>query len=250
MSGLSRCLAGAFAISLGLGVAQASDLDDVSKAFDGLASNVEYPDDYIQSVSNAASTALSGHLDIREHTVVVVDRSPAKQALFVFYVQPDDGWETLYSGHVSTGKPGRKEHFKTPTGVFVLDGSIMDYRAQGTFNENHIRGIGLKGSRVWDFGWQETDDWRTPGAKMKIRMEMHATDPANLEHRIGRADSEGCIRIHADLNKVLDKYGILDREPNQLAQNGSAGWKQVLGKEHKYSDISGDTLVIVDTSQR
>ena len=78
---------------------------------------------------------------------------------------------------VSTGKPGRLQHFKTPVGVLLNDGSEIGYRAQGTFNQNHIRGLGVKGMRVWDFGWHTTDDWRTPGATMAVRVEMHATDP-------------------------------------------------------------------------
>ena len=29
----------------------------------------------------------------------------------------------------------------------------MDFRAEGTFNDNGIRGYGRKGMRVFDFGW-------------------------------------------------------------------------------------------------
>ena len=116
--------------------------------------------------------------------LTVVDRAKSRQTISV-YLRDGDDWDLLYYGHVSTGKPGRREHFVTPTGVFVIDGSILDYRALGTYNENHIRGVGLKGMRVWDFGWQDTQDWRTPDHTVKIRMEMHATDPDNLEQRIG-----------------------------------------------------------------
>lgn len=178
------------------------------------------------------------------HLMVIVDRGP-QQLLMVVYPQADGGWRLIASSHISTGKPGRREHFKTPTGVFTLDGSILDYRAQGTFNENHIRGIGLKGSRVWDFGWQTTTDWRTNTDTMQIRMEMHATDPV-LTRYFGHPASEGCIRIPAEMNRLIDRYGVLDEHPNESAMSGSASWKQVLGKDHHYINQAGDTMVIVD----
>jgi hypothetical protein len=52
--------------------------------------------------------------------------------------------------------------FPTPVGLFLHTADILDYRALGTFNENHIRGLGLKGMRVWDFGWQTAEKgWNT-----------------------------------------------------------------------------------------
>lgn len=245
----------AFACALGLGgqgVAQAvttSEEDDLAAAFAIPSNSAESADDgYVESVLNKVAGDLSTCASCKsDGLIVVVDRS-VKQTIMVVRREAEAQWGLLYFGHVSTGKPGRKEHFVTPTGVFPLDGHILDYRAEGTYNENHIRGIGLKGSRVWDFGWQDTQDWRTSGHSIKIRMEMHATDPANLEHRIGRADSEGCIRIHADLNRVLDLYGVLDAAPNQMAQEGDAAWKQLLGRDHRYIEAAGNTLVVVDTS--
>ena len=178
---------------------------------------------------------------------LIVDRSISSQTMDLMYAQNNE-WYYITSTHVSTGKPGRKEHFKTPTGVFIYNGDIMGYRALGTYNQNHIRGIGLKNSRVWDFGWQSTEDWKTPGATTQIRMEMHATDPANLEHRIGRPDSEGCIRIHADVNKLLDEYGILDHDTNMDAQSGDNGWASLLGSHHHFLNSAGNTLIIIDSS--
>ena len=143
----------------------------------------------------------------RLQTILVVDRSPKVQRLWVTVASSSSPYlEVLGSVHVSTGKPGRKEHFRTPVGVFVDNAGILGYRAQGTYNEFHIRGIGVKGMRVWDFGWQTTDDWRTPNAIMAVRMEMHATDPAVLEPRLGRWDSEGCIRIPTRFNSFLDPH--------------------------------------------
>ncbi len=233
--------------------AQAQDVSpsgsSAIEALSGLSSWADLPDDYVSKVTDRAAAMVSGLSDIGGHLLTVVDRSKS-QAIIIYMVSPDrENWSVAYQGHVSTGKPGRREHFLTPVGVFEIDGSILDYRAEGTFNDNHIRGIGLKGSRVWDMGWQETEDWRHPGATARIRMEMHATDPANLEKRIGRPDSEGCIRIHADLNAVMDTYGVLDAAPGQMAQNGDARWQYVLGKSHVFTPEAGRYLVILDMGQ-
>jgi hypothetical protein len=65
------------------------------------------------------------------------------------------------SRKVSTGQAGRRGYFITPIGAFQHTDDILDYRALGTFNENHIRGLGMKGTRVWDLGWQTAErGWR------------------------------------------------------------------------------------------
>ncbi len=180
--------------------------------------------------------------------VLVVDRSPKVQRLWVTVAAPGSTTlEPLGSVHVSTGKPGRKEHFRTPVGVFIDDAGILGYRAQGTYNENHIRGIGLRGMRVWDFGWQTTDDWRTPHALMAVRMEMHATDPAVLEPRLGRWDSEGCIRIPTSFNSFLDGTGLIDAKERQAARDDRRF--AALLKHTTPSPLAGQTLVVVDTSE-
>lgn len=224
-----------------------TDIDIVNQSIDDSKTFLDLSDTLIDKEFDAAQYMLaSKNIElVPGHFFVIVDRG-VNQLLMIIYPHSKDEWELIASSHVSTGKPGRKEHFKTPTGVFQLDGSILDYRAEGTFNQNHIRGIGLKGSRVWDFGWQTTEDWRTQTDTMKIRMEMHATDPANLEYRIGRADSEGCIRIPSKINKLLDINGILDQHPNDLVQEGDRAWKALLGKNHKYLQSAGDTVIIVD----
>lgn len=207
-------------------------------------------DEVIQSEFDLASKELSnkGFVAKAGETFIIVDRGK-KQLIMIVYADTEDDWELLKASHVSTGKGGRKEHFITPTGVFEVTPNILGYRALGTFNKNHIRGNGLKGYRVYDLGWQSTDDWRTKGHKIDIRMELHATDPANLEKRIGRADSEGCIRVPSSMNKLIDIYGILDKQTNEKAMNGSLAWKQLLGKDHKYSSIAGDKIVVIDSDK-
>jgi hypothetical protein len=154
----------------------------------------------------------------RPQTLLVVDRAPSVQRLWVVVATPDGSpWSVIGTVRVSTGKPGRKEHFKTPVGVFVNTPNILGYRALGTRNKYGIRGIGQKGMRVWDFGWQTTEDWRTPGAVASVRLEMHATDPTFLEGRLGRPDSEACIRVPDRFNQFLDRFGLIDAQLTALA---------------------------------
>ena len=207
------------------------------------------------SLTRPALTAAHAMMQ-REHVapdplqvVLVVDRSPKVQRLWITVTMPGSKTlESLGSVHVSTGKPGRKEHFRTPVGVFINDTNILGYRAQGTYNENHIRGIGVRGMRVWDFGWQTTDDWRTPRALMAVRMEMHATDPSVLEPRLGRWDSEGCIRIPSRFNSFLDQSGLIDAKQREAAQQARR-FAALLPKHTTPSPLAGQTLVVVDTSE-
>jgi hypothetical protein len=193
--------------------------------------------------------AAADHLFIRQpQLVLIVDRAPQGQLLAMTLARPDGDWRILGARHVSTGKPGRLQHFKTPVGVLLNDGSELGYRAQGTFNQFHIRGLGVKGMRVWDFGWQTSDDWRTPGATMAVRVEMHATDPDVLEERIGRADSEGCIRLPDALNRFLDRRGIIDAAIERLGETDS-GYRSLLSPELDPTPLAGDAVIVVDSSE-
>ena len=200
-------------------------------------------------VALARQMAASDHLFIQQpELVLIVDRAPQAQLLALTLAQPDGDWQILGARHVSTGKPGRLQHFKTPVGVLLNDGSEIGYRAQGTYNQNHIRGLGVKGMRVWDFGWQTTDDWRTPGATMEVRVEMHATDPAVLEQRIGRADSEGCVRLPDTLNRFLDRHGIIDATIIRLGETDS-GYRALLSPYLEPTPLAGDAVIVVDSAE-
>lgn len=153
----------------------------------------------------------SGKTIDHDQAVVVVNRNAHVQEIAVMIAHPNAPWTLIGVSRTSTGQRGRVQHFITPTGVFDHDGSIMDYRALGTKNKYGIRGIGAKGSRVWDFGWQTAQTgWLKKPEMRTMRLELHATDPDYLEQRLGHPASEGCVRIGAGLNKFLDKYGILD----------------------------------------
>ncbi len=147
----------------------------------------------------------------RPQLLVAVDRNPSVQQMRVIFANPDGPWRVIGGGLVSTGRAGRYGYFITPTGVFIHDDSILDYRALGTYNENHIRGLGAKGSRVWDFGWQSARrGWGAADTRGEIRLLLHATDPDVLEPRLGRPDSKGCVRISAAMNAFLDRHAVLD----------------------------------------
>jgi lipoprotein-anchoring transpeptidase ErfK/SrfK len=185
----------------------------------------------------------------RAQLLVAVDRNPHVQALMLIVAQPGGPWMVLGGTHVSTGQPNRRLYYITPTGVFLHTDSILDYRAQGTFNENHIRGLGLKGMRVWDFGWQwARKGWLADGETGQIRLLVHSTDPTYLAYRIGRPASEGCIRVPADMNKFMDRRGVLDVDYEQAAIDEIA-FRAILPRNAKPTPLAGDTLVVVDSSE-
>lgn len=186
----------------------------------------------------------------RAQILTVIDRNSKVQELcFVLAFPKGEGqWVALGGGHVSTGTKNRKLYYITPTGVFFNTTERIGYRALGTKNKNGIRGNGVKGMRVWDFGWQwAKKGWLDKGEKGQIRLEMHATDPAYLESRLGHSASEGCVRISAAMNRFIDYYGLMDVLYNQASAK-DIRFRTVLLKDREPSPIAGAILVIVDSS--
>ncbi len=180
--------------------------------------------------------------------LVVVDRDPAVQELRIILAQPNANWQVIGGSKVSTGQSGRRGYFITPAGVFLHTDGILDYRALGTYNENHIRGLGLRGMRVWDFGWQTAQKgWREEPDPAEIRMQMHATDPEYLEQRLGHPASEGCVRIPATMNRFLDMHGVLDADYERAAQD-DIRFSGILLPEREPTPLAGDALVVVNSS--
>lgn len=176
---------------------------------------------------------------------VVVDRSPLVQAAFIVLRTQAGDWHWIGATAVSTGKVGSFEHFLTPLGVFAHSLDNPDYRAEGTFNKNRIRGYGVRGRRIFDFGWQDATRGWGAGGISTMRLQMHATDPTVLEPRLGRVASEGCIRIPATLNVFLDHHGILDADYLQALSNGAALW--VIKPGQQTIPWPGRYMVIVDS---
>jgi hypothetical protein len=180
--------------------------------------------------------------------VVVVDRNPYVQALLLLWRAGEGSYRLVGAAPVSTGSPGSFDHFETPLGVFDHSPANPDFRAEGTFNDNGIRGYGARGMRVYDFGWQRVPKSWGDGAVIDMRLQMHATDPDVLEQRLGSPQSKGCIRIPASLNAFLDRHGVLDAEYERLAREGRRLW--VLGEQRDVVADPGRYLVVVDSQRQ
>ena len=189
----------------------------------------------------ATHTVLAG-----PQLVAVVDRAPGVQTLALMLAQPGAPWVLIGAVHVSTGQAGRKDYYITPVGVFSHTDAILDFRAQGTYNEHHVRGLGLAGMRVWDFGWQwALKGWHTDGAGGDIRLQMHATDPALLERRLGRPASEGCVRVSSAMNRFMDGHGVLDADIERAAID-DARYRALLRPGRTPSPLAGRLLIVID----
>jgi len=196
-----------------------------------------------------AALNASGRTVANPQLIVVVDRNPLVQQMRIILARPSGSWQSLGGTRVSTGQAGRRNYYLTPIGVFLHTDAILDWRAEGTFNAQHIRGLGLRGMRVWDFGWQRADrGWGMPGGQSDIRLLLHATDPAYLEQRLGRAASKGCVRIPAAMNRFLDRHGILDADYERAAKADNR-YEAVLLPDRTPTPLAGNTLVVVDSSQ-
>ncbi|HAL38742.1 MAG TPA: hypothetical protein DCP03_11775 [Polaromonas sp.] len=179
--------------------------------------------------------------------LVLVDRDPNIQALFLFF-RPTDGESQLVGASpVSTGRPGSLDHFETPLGVFEHSTANPDFRAEGTRNSEGIQSYGVKGMRVYDFGWQQVPKGWGSGTVSTMRLQMHATDPDLLERRLGSAQSKGCIRIPASLNRLIDRYGVLDADYERAQREGSTLW--VLDPQREPVPFPGRYLIVVDSGR-
>jgi hypothetical protein len=200
-----------------------------------------------------AEVAAAGFVIDHPQLLVVVDRNPRVQQLAVLVASPQTEWQVLGGTKVSTGSTGRFDHYITPRGVFHVTTAILGFRAEGTLNENGIRGLGAKGMRVWDFGWQvAAKGWNAgPGKpdRIPIRLMMHATDPDRLEQRIGQPASQGCVRIPSAMNRFLDNHGVLDAEYERAAAT-EIRFRALLPVGRHPSGLAGNTLVVVDSADK
>ena len=189
-----------------------------------------------------------GLASIPPQYVVVVDRNPRVQAAMIFWKSEQGAFHFIGASPASTGQPGRFEHFQTPLGVFDHTLDNLDFRAEGTRNENGILGYGRQGMRVYDFGWiTAPKGWGNRNAS-QMRLQLHSTDPDLLESRLGSAQSKGCIRIPASMNLFIDHYGLLDAHYEEAIAAGQKFW--VLPPLREPTPWSGRYLVIVDTERQ
>jgi len=194
----------------------------------------------------AAELQASGRADFVTQFVVVVDRSPRVQAVMIFLGSTQGGFEFIGASPASTGKPGGFEYFRTPTGVFDHTIDNPDFRALGTKNELGIRGYGVAGMRVFDFGWVPAPKtWAAGNAQ--LRLQLHATDPVLLEPGLGVRRSKGCIRVPATLDRFMDRHGVLDADYERALLEGRHLW--VLRPDRAPTPWSGRYLVVVDSGR-
>ncbi|ANN72159.1 L,D-transpeptidase [Bordetella bronchialis] len=179
--------------------------------------------------------------------VAVVDRDPRVQAIFLYWLLPAGTARLVGASPVSTGRVGEFDHFETPIGVFEHSVSDGDFRAEGTKNENGIRGYGRKGMRIYDFGWQQAVRGWGAGGFGTMRLQVHATDPDLLEPRLGRVHSKGCVRIPSSLNVLLDQFGLIDADYEAAEQAGQHRW--VLSPRRTPAQGAGRYLVILDSER-
>ena len=179
--------------------------------------------------------------------VLLVDRSRNVQAALLFFGSATRGWGLVGAAPVSTGLPGRFEHFLTPLGVFDHSVANPDFRAEGTKNKLGFRGYGRKGMRVYDFGWIDSPRGWGNGAMGVLRLQMHATDPNLAAQHLGTAQSEGCVRIPATLNDFIDMYGLLDDDYARAVAGGQNLW--VLNKKRTPTINPGRYMVVIDTDR-
>lgn len=210
---------------------------------------LELPDEERAGYAKRLAAALSaaGRIDLEAQYVLLVDRSPRVQAIFVYWLSPEGGWSLVGASPVSTGRPGEFDHFYTPLGVFSHTLDNMDFRAEGTQNKLGIRGYGARGMRVYDFGWVMGERGWNGGGPGEMRLQMHATDPTVLEPRLGRWHSKGCIRIPAALDRFIDRHGLIDADYERAVLAGRNLW--VLLPDRTPTPWAGRYLVVVDSER-
>ena len=193
----------------------------------------------------SAALTSSGIAESAQEFVVVVDRNPNVQVLLVYWGTLATGWSLVGASSISTGLPGKYEHFKTPLGVFNHSRENPDFRAEGTKNAFGIRGYGNKGGRIYDFGWVKASRGWGDRHMGELRLQMHSTDADLLEQRLGTAQSEGCVRMPAELNEFIDRHGILDQDYEAVVAVGERPW--VLRTDRMATPWSGRYLVVVES---
>ncbi len=183
----------------------------------------------------------------RPQYLIVVDRDPSMQALFLLFRGADGQLQWVGASPVSSGLPGSVGYFETPLGVFEHSLANPDSRSQGTLDSEGLRVYGEKGLRIYDFGWQQVPKGWGDGAVAPMRLLMHATDPDLLERRLGSAQSEGSIRIPATLDRLIDRYGLLDADYQQAARDGKP--PDVLGPQREPVAFPGRYLIVVESGR-
>lgn len=219
------------------GVSQEELKSEFEKTVGGVVISKEYESALIQKISEALRNAPFDH----PQYTLAVDRNPKVQIAALVFVDKTNGLvKIIGADRTSTGNPTRIGYFETPLGWFANVPANMNYRALGTKNSKGWRGLGAKGSRVWDLGWQATKTRKDE--PYQIRLLVHATDPDFGESRLGRVESKGCVRISGRFNRLLDQYGVLD----DAFERDKRG-ERVLLRNRLPVENAGRYLLVVET---
>jgi hypothetical protein len=182
---------------------------------------------------------------------VYADRNPSTQLIILAFFDADGQHVVLLGADfISSGKlrPG-EDSFITPVGVFEHRPENWGYRAEGSKNSKGWRGLGARGSRVWDFGYQQAPrQFRQGVYDSQMRLLMHATDPDQGEPRLGGPDSKGCVRVSAAANAFLDRRSILDRHYEQIAREENKRDRWLLLPDRSPVSRPGSYLVVGDSA--
>ncbi|PXX44860.1 L,D-transpeptidase [Undibacterium pigrum] len=206
------------------------------------------PEDLQNYIDQMISTLVSNNIsNLPSQYILLVDRNPKVQVAMLFWLDQQGQYQLIGASPVSTGRSPGFEHFETPTGVYAHSLANLDYRAEGSKNSKGVRGYGIKGRRVFDFGWQKAKKGWGDKIIADMRMQMHATDPGLLESRLGTVQSKGCVRIPGTLNFLLDRYAVLDADYLQAVAEGKKFW--VLDKNREDNPWAGRYMVIVDSGK-
>lgn len=247
-SAIKRLIILVFLLCVSVSAASIESALDLASIYANMVDKrLDLPAEEINDYANRIIDTLNevGLNDLPAQYILVVDRSPLVQAIFLYWIDSDAVPSLIGASPVSTGHPGRFDYFETPTGVFRHSLDNLDFRAEGTKNSNGIRGYGVKGMRVFDFGWQQAIKGWGNGGVSTMRLQMHATDPDLLENRLGTAQSKGCIRIPATLNLFIDQYGLLDADYEKALDDGHLFW--MLDPKRQPTRWSGRYLIVLDT---
>jgi hypothetical protein len=77
--------------------------------------------------------------------VVIVDRSPLVQAAMIYWMAPDRAFHFIGASPVSTGLPGKFEHFRTPLGCLSILRIIRIFVPRGRRMSLGCVGMGARG---------------------------------------------------------------------------------------------------------
>jgi hypothetical protein len=212
---------------------------------------IELDEIYLEKIQQNALQELSTITDPsmrHNQCFLYVDKNTDRQIIFIFiYNVNQNKIYTIGRDLVSTGNKKRVGYWETPSGILENSLKFIGYRALGTKNDKGWMGLGIKGSRVWDFGWQITKKKARSKIKVrKIRLLLHATDPVDGEKRLGKANSMGCIRISAKLNNYLDYFGIIDKEYEARSKQKNVSW--LLRKERRPTLLAGKFVIVKNSN--